>query len=59
MKLTIKQTESLNKLRERWEYVGKPYPLLGSSDCAMVDVSDSKGRTSITFGIEPDGYYHT
>jgi len=59
MKLTTKQQESLNKLKKHWENVGKPYPLLGCSDCAMVEVSDSKGRTSITFGIEPDGYYHT
>ena len=59
MKLTTKQEESLNTLRKCWEYVGKPYPLLGGNGCVMVGVSDVEGRTSITFGIEPDGYYHT
>ena len=59
MKLTTKQEESLNKLKKHWENVGKPYPFLGGSGCVMVDVSDSKGLTRITFGIEEDGYYHT
>mgnify|MGYP003138232717 CR=1 FL=1 len=69
MKLTTKQEESLNKLKERYKnaaYVSEPYPLIGDSDCAMVDIEGFPTEVvggvysrCITYGIEKDGYCHT
>ena len=75
MKLTTKQEESLNVLKQRYgvKSVGVPYPLLGSPNCAMVhvekegryansDLSEYVGEKQpycVTYGIEPDGFIHT
>ena len=69
MKLTTKQEESLNKLKERYKnaaHVSEPYPLIGNSDCAMVDIEGFPTEVvggvysrCITYGIESDGYTHT
>ena len=58
MKLTTKQTESLNKLKKCYQFVSDPYPLLGDSECAMVDVSNP-GFIDMTLGIETDGHTHS
>ena len=59
MKLTTKQDESLNVLKKHWEYVGKPYSLLGGNGCVMVEVGNNNGIIDMTIGIEPDGYRHS
>ena len=66
MKLTTKQEESLNVLKKHWEYVGKPYSLLGGNGCVMVEVGNGFKQVTggtycncFTVGIEPDGYRHT
>lgn len=58
MKLTTKQTESLNKLKKRYQYVSEPYPLLGDPACAMVEVANT-GFIDMTLGIETDGHIHS
>jgi len=59
MKLTTKQEESLNKLKQRWKHVSEPYPFIGD-DCAMVDVGNNDGIIDMTIGIEAkDGHCHT
>ena len=58
MKLTTKQEESLNKLKQRWKHVSKPYPFIGDS-CAMVDVGNNDGIIDMTLGIETDGHCHS
>ena len=66
MKLTTKQEESLNKLKEQWEYVGKPYSPLGGKGCVMVEVGNGFKEVTggiyckcMSIGIEPDGYRHS
>ena len=56
--MTDEQIATLEALKERWQYVSKPYSLIGGDDVVLVTVS-SKNAGVMTIGIEPDGHAHS
>ena len=66
MDYTTQQKQALDKLKQRWAIVSKPYSLLGGNGCIMVDVEGAPGESvgsaytaCYTLGIERDGYVHS
>tara|TARA_R100000152_G_C6763701_1_gene188170 strand:- start:427 stop:627 length:201 start_codon:yes stop_codon:yes gene_type:complete len=66
MDYTTQQKQALDRLKQRWAIVSKPYPLLGGNGCIMVDVEGAAcegigGAYSACYsiGIERDGHMHS
>ena len=58
MDYTTQQKQALDKLKQRWKHVSKPYPFIGDN-CIMVDVGNNDGIIDMTLGIETDGHVHS
>lgn len=59
MKLNEKQQQSYERLKQRWDIVSEPHPMLGWHDSAIVMVESKETGAKMTIGIEPDGSTHS
>lgn len=58
LKMTEKQKEALERLRNRWAKILNVESSIGSDDAIMVNVQGQSGAT-MWLGIETDGYTHS
>jgi hypothetical protein len=56
--LTDAQRKTITDLKNTWDKVGPPEPLIGGGGCVMC-YCESKYGGSIWIGIEKDGYAHS
>ena len=56
---TDKQRESYEILRQRWDNVGTPTPLIGDNETWVVDVGKYPNNFTMSILIEPDGHMHS